>query len=104
MNLCDVLFVWHFRFLFVRLFLKLLSLPYSEGKAGGPEAADFSDILHLGTSAKLAQPGSAAAFVPKVTRGALLRESYQNLPSIRSCYLSHFAHLQPTLTRSQASY
>uniref|UniRef100_A0A8C3DJ23 RNA polymerase II associated protein 1 n=1 Tax=Corvus moneduloides TaxID=1196302 RepID=A0A8C3DJ23_CORMO len=75
-----------------------------EGKAGGPEAADFSDILHLGTSAKLAQPGSAAAFVPKVTRGALLRESYQNLPSIRSCYLSHFAHLQPALIRSQASY
>nr|XP_021389144.1 RNA polymerase II-associated protein 1 isoform X2 [Lonchura striata domestica] len=75
-----------------------------EGKAGGPEAADFSDILHLGTSAKLAQPGSAAAFLPKVTRGALLRESYQNLPSIRSCYLSHFVHLQPTLMRSQASY
>ncbi|NXE93107.1 RPAP1 protein, partial [Menura novaehollandiae] len=75
-----------------------------EGKAGGPEAADFSDILHLGTSAKLAQPGSAAAFLSKVTRGALLRESYQNLPSIRSCYLSHFVHLQPTLMRSQASY
>ncbi|NWR98535.1 RPAP1 protein, partial [Motacilla alba] len=75
-----------------------------EGKAGGPEAADFSDILHLGTSAKLAQPGSAAAFLPKITRGALLRESYQNLPSIRSCYLSHFVHLQPTLMRSQASY
>ncbi|NXM00645.1 RPAP1 protein, partial [Tyrannus savana] len=75
-----------------------------EGKAGGPEAADFSDILHLGTSAKLAQPGSATAVFSKVTRGALLRESYQNLPSIRSCYLSHFVHLQPTLTRSQASY
>ncbi|XP_037994029.1 RNA polymerase II-associated protein 1 isoform X1 [Motacilla alba alba] len=75
-----------------------------EGKAGGPEAADFSDILHLGTSAKLAQPGSAAAFLPKITRGALLRESYQNLPSIRSCYLSNFVHLQPTLMRSQASY
>ncbi|XP_023783936.1 LOW QUALITY PROTEIN: RNA polymerase II-associated protein 1 [Cyanistes caeruleus] len=75
-----------------------------EGKAGGPEAADFSDILHLGTSAKLAQPGSAAAFLPKVTRGALLRESYQNLPSIRSCYLSHFVLLQPTLTRSQVFY
>ncbi|NXM30805.1 RPAP1 protein, partial [Oxyruncus cristatus] len=75
-----------------------------EGKAGGPEAADFSDILHLGTSAKLAQPGSATAVFSKVTRGALLRESYQNLPSIRSCYLSHFVHLQPTLMRSQASY
>ncbi|KAF1654950.1 RNA polymerase II-associated protein 1, partial [Aptenodytes patagonicus] len=75
-----------------------------EGKAGGPEAADFSDILHLGTSAKLAQPDSAAAFFSKATRGALLRESYQNLPFIRSCYLSHFVHLQPTLMRSQASY
>ncbi|NXX46372.1 RPAP1 protein, partial [Tricholaema leucomelas] len=75
-----------------------------EGKAGGPEAADFSDILHLGTSAKVAQPGSAAAFCPKATRGALLRESYQSLPSIRSCYLSHIIHLQPTLARSQASY
>ncbi|NXY81166.1 RPAP1 protein, partial [Alcedo cyanopectus] len=75
-----------------------------EGKAGGPEAADFSDILHLGTSAKLAQPGSAVAFFSKATRGALLRESYQNLPSIRSCYLSHFAHLKPTLRHSEASY
>lgn len=81
-----------------------LSLSYSEGKAGGPEAADFSDILHLGTSAKLAQPGSAAAFFSKATRGALLKESYQNLPFIRSCYLSHFVHLQPTLKRSQAFY
>ncbi|NXK54387.1 RPAP1 protein, partial [Chauna torquata] len=75
-----------------------------EGKTGGPEAADFSDILHLGTNAKLAQPGSAAAASSKPTRGALLRESYQNLPVIRSCYLSHFVHLQPALVRSQASY
>ncbi|KGL77894.1 RNA polymerase II-associated protein 1, partial [Tinamus guttatus] len=77
---------------------------FPEGKAGGPEAADFSDILHLGTSAKLAQPDSAAAFFSKPTRGLLLRESYQNLRFIRSCYLSHFARLQPTLWRSQASY
>uniref|UniRef100_A0A8B9S622 RNA polymerase II associated protein 1 n=1 Tax=Apteryx owenii TaxID=8824 RepID=A0A8B9S622_APTOW len=77
---------------------------FPEGKAGGPEAADFSDILHLGTSAKLAQPGSAAACFSKPTRGVLLRESYQNLRFIRSCYLSHFVHLQPTLVRSRASY
>lgn len=81
-----------------------MSLFYSEGKAGGPEAADLSDILHLGTGAKLAQPGSVAVFFSKATRGALLRESYQNLPFIRSCYLSHFVHLQPTLMHSQASY
>ncbi|NXA36352.1 RPAP1 protein, partial [Eudromia elegans] len=77
---------------------------FPEGKAGGPEAADFSDILHLGTSAKLAQPDSAAAFFSKPTRGVLLRESYQNLRFIRSCYLSHFVHLQPSLVRSRASY
>ncbi|NWR75029.1 RPAP1 protein, partial [Centropus unirufus] len=75
-----------------------------EGKAGGPEAADFSDILHLGSSVKPAGPGSVAAVFSKATRGALLRESYENLPFIRSCYLSHFVHLQPTLMRSQASY
>lgn len=90
--------------LFVCFLNCCLCLFYSEGKAGGPEAADFSDILHLGTSAKLAQPGSVAIFFSKATRGALLRESYQNLPFIRSCYLSHFVHLQPTLMHSQASY
>lgn len=107
-NFCAVLFVWCIVVVFCLGFFCLLnwclSLSYSEGKAGGPEAADFSDILHLGTSAKLAQPGSAAAFFSKATRGALLRESYQNLPLIRSCYLSHFVHFQPTLTRSKASY
>ncbi|NWJ09131.1 RPAP1 protein, partial [Crypturellus undulatus] len=77
---------------------------FPEGKAGGPEAADFSDILHLGTRTKLAQPDSAAAFFSKPTRGVLLRESYQNLRFIRSCYLSHFTGLQPTLWRSRASY
>ncbi|OXB56545.1 hypothetical protein ASZ78_007255 [Callipepla squamata] len=75
-----------------------------EGKTGGPEAADFSDILHLSASAKLSQTGSVAASSSMPTRGALLRESYQNLPAIRSCYLSHFVHLQPALVHSQASY
>ncbi|XP_074853131.1 RNA polymerase II-associated protein 1 isoform X2 [Carettochelys insculpta] len=75
-----------------------------EGKAGGPEATDFSDILHLGPSAKLAQLGSAAAGFPKLRRGALLAESYQHLPLIRACYLSQFAHLEPALARSQVAY
>ncbi|NWY04679.1 RPAP1 protein, partial [Nothoprocta ornata] len=77
---------------------------FPEGKAGGPEAADFSDILHLGTSAKLAQPDSVGVFFSKPTRGILLRESYQSLCPIRSCYLSHFVRTQPALLRSQASY
>uniref|UniRef100_A0A452IR52 Uncharacterized protein n=1 Tax=Gopherus agassizii TaxID=38772 RepID=A0A452IR52_9SAUR len=63
-----------------------------EGKTGGPEAADFSDILHLGTS------------FPKPHRGVLLGEAYQHLPFIRACYLSQFVHLEPALTRSQVAY
>ncbi|XP_067414049.1 RNA polymerase II-associated protein 1 isoform X2 [Emydura macquarii macquarii] len=76
----------------------------AEGKTGGPEAADFSDILHLGTSRKLAQPGSVAAGFPKPSRGSLLGESYQDLPFIRACYLSQFVHLEPALARSQVTY
>uniref|UniRef100_A0A452IR58 Uncharacterized protein n=1 Tax=Gopherus agassizii TaxID=38772 RepID=A0A452IR58_9SAUR len=75
-----------------------------EGKTGGPEAADFSDILHLGTSTKLVQPGSVAAGFPKPHRGVLLGEAYQHLPFIRACYLSQFVHLEPALTRSQVAY
>lgn len=75
-----------------------------EGKTGGPEAADFSDILHLGPNMNLAQPGSVAADFPKPQRGALLRESYQHLRFIRACYLSQFVHLEPALARSQVTY
>ncbi|XP_077178929.1 RNA polymerase II-associated protein 1 [Paroedura picta] len=75
-----------------------------EGQAGGPEAADFSDILHLSSRAKLTQPGSAAALSPHRSRGALLKEAYQHLPSIRACYLSQLLYLEPALARSRAAY
>uniref|UniRef100_A0A8C8SVJ9 RNA polymerase II associated protein 1 n=1 Tax=Pelusios castaneus TaxID=367368 RepID=A0A8C8SVJ9_9SAUR len=75
-----------------------------EGRSGGPEAADFSDILHLSASTKLAQPGSVAASFSKPSRGSLLGESYQHLPFIRACYLSQFVHLEPALGRSQVTY
>uniref|UniRef100_A0A8D2KXI6 RNA polymerase II associated protein 1 n=1 Tax=Varanus komodoensis TaxID=61221 RepID=A0A8D2KXI6_VARKO len=63
-----------------------------EGKAGGPEAADFSDLLHL------------TAISPLPTRGALLEEAYQHLPLIQACYLSHFVYLEPALVRSRNIY
>ncbi|XP_054827938.1 RNA polymerase II-associated protein 1 isoform X2 [Eublepharis macularius] len=75
-----------------------------EGQAGGPEAADFSDILHLGTRAKLTQPGSVAAISPHPSRGVLLKEAYQHLPFIQACYLSHFVYLEPALARSRDAY
>nr|XP_056707727.1 RNA polymerase II-associated protein 1 [Euleptes europaea] len=75
-----------------------------EGQAGGPEAADFSDILHLGSRAKLRQPGSAASISPHPSRGDLLKEAYQRLPLIQTCYLSHFVYLEPALARSRDAY
>uniref|UniRef100_A0A8D0G6W3 RNA polymerase II associated protein 1 n=1 Tax=Sphenodon punctatus TaxID=8508 RepID=A0A8D0G6W3_SPHPU len=75
-----------------------------EGKAGGPEAADFSDILHLDPNTKPAQPGSVTTASSNPSRGALLEEAYQNLSLIRTCYLSHFVHLEPALVRSRDAY
>ncbi|XP_060117365.1 RNA polymerase II-associated protein 1 [Heteronotia binoei] len=75
-----------------------------EGQAGGPEAADFSDILHLSSRIKLTQPGSAASISPHPSRGALLKEAYQHLRFIQACYFSHFVFLEPALARSRDAY
>ncbi|XP_048342038.1 RNA polymerase II-associated protein 1 [Sphaerodactylus townsendi] len=75
-----------------------------EGQAGGPEAADFSDILHLGSRTKLTQPGSVASISPHPSRGDLLKEAYQHLPFIQGCYLSHFVYLERALARSRDAY
>ncbi|XP_069494891.1 RNA polymerase II-associated protein 1 isoform X2 [Ambystoma mexicanum] len=77
---------------------------FPEGKMGGPEAADFSDILHINQGAKLAQPGSGTILSTNPSRGILLKEAYQQLSSIRACYLTHFAHLELALGRSQVAY
>ncbi|XP_037690191.1 LOW QUALITY PROTEIN: RNA polymerase II-associated protein 1 [Choloepus didactylus] len=62
-----------------------------ERASGGPEAADFSDRLCLGSSG---DPGCG--------RGALLAQACQDLPSIRSCYLTHCSPIQARLLASQA--
>ncbi|XP_007480203.3 RNA polymerase II-associated protein 1 [Monodelphis domestica] len=67
------------------------SLP--EGTSGGPEAADFSDKLNLGSSRR-----------PGTERGALLAEACRDLPSIRGCYLAHCTLPRPALLHSQALY
>ncbi|XP_074091242.1 RNA polymerase II-associated protein 1 isoform X2 [Macrotis lagotis] len=64
-----------------------------EGASGGPEAADFSDKLNLGSSRR---PGSG--------RGTLLAEACRDLPSIRGCYLLHCTLPRPALLHSQALY
>nr|XP_033807986.1 RNA polymerase II-associated protein 1 isoform X2 [Geotrypetes seraphini]XP_033807987.1 RNA polymerase II-associated protein 1 isoform X2 [Geotrypetes seraphini] len=75
-----------------------------EGKSGGPEAADFSDILHIRADGKPMQPGSVVPSSSNPSRGTLLEEAYQQLPSIRACYLLHLAHLEMALARSKAVY
>lgn len=64
-----------------------------ERASGGPEAADFSDRLSLG-SGKDSGCG----------RGILLAQACQDLPSIRSCYLTHCSLAQASLLASQALY
>ncbi|XP_066197701.1 RNA polymerase II-associated protein 1 [Saccopteryx leptura] len=64
-----------------------------ERASGGPEAADFSDRLSLGSSR---DPGCG--------RGALLAQACQDLPSIRSCYLTHCSLARDSLLASQALY
>nr|XP_020864986.1 RNA polymerase II-associated protein 1 isoform X2 [Phascolarctos cinereus] len=64
-----------------------------ERASGGPEAADFSDKLNLGS---IRRPGSG--------RGALLAEACRDLPGIRGCYLAHCMLPCPALLHSQALY
>lgn len=66
---------------------------YRERASGGPEAADFSDRLSLGSSRD-----------SECGRGALLAQACQDLPSIRSCYLTHCSLAQTSLLASQALY
>ncbi|XP_040348275.1 RNA polymerase II-associated protein 1 isoform X1 [Herpailurus yagouaroundi] len=64
-----------------------------ERASGGPEAADFSDRLSLGSGRDSA-----------CGRGALLVQACQDLPSIRSCYLTHCPLARASLLASQALY
>ncbi|XP_031309138.1 RNA polymerase II-associated protein 1 [Camelus dromedarius] len=62
-----------------------------ERASGGLEAADFSDRLSLGSGKDLG-----------CGRGALLAQACQDLPSIRSCYLTHCSLARASLLASQA--
>ncbi|XP_006831958.1 PREDICTED: RNA polymerase II-associated protein 1 [Chrysochloris asiatica] len=64
-----------------------------ERTSGGPEAADFSDQLCLENH------GDAGC-----GRGSLLAQACQDLPSIRSCYLTHCSLARASLLASQALY
>ncbi|XP_055015783.1 RNA polymerase II-associated protein 1 isoform X2 [Boleophthalmus pectinirostris] len=63
-----------------------------EGHSGGPEAVDLGEL-------RLQQecPSSNQAL------GSLLREACVQLPSIRACFLTHLAHLEPAVVVSRNS-
>ncbi|XP_070613438.1 RNA polymerase II-associated protein 1 [Erythrolamprus reginae] len=75
-----------------------------EGKVGGPEAADFSDLLHLDSKPKPLQLSLTAPISSLPSSGALLEEAYRQLPLIRSCFLFHLTYLEPALIHSRNVY
>ncbi|XP_056401558.1 RNA polymerase II-associated protein 1 [Hyla sarda] len=75
-----------------------------EGSSGGPQAADLSDRLHITSDSKQVPPSSAAATCVTPSRGTLLEEAFKDLPSIRTCYLTHFAHMGQALNHSRVIY
>ncbi|XP_032085224.1 RNA polymerase II-associated protein 1 isoform X3 [Thamnophis elegans] len=75
-----------------------------EGKMGGPEAADFSDLLHLNSKPKPLQLSLTAPISSLPSYGALLEDAYRQLPLIQSCFLFHFIYLEPALIHSRNVY
>ncbi|XP_062863836.1 RNA polymerase II-associated protein 1 isoform X2 [Trichomycterus rosablanca] len=65
---------------------------FPEASSGGPEAAALADLQLQEASTSL--PGA----------GALLRDSLAQLPSIRACYLTQFANLEPSVLSSRERY
>ncbi|XP_020569360.1 RNA polymerase II-associated protein 1 isoform X1 [Oryzias latipes] len=66
----------------------------SEGHSGGPEAVELGE-LKLHDDVRLHPSPSLQ------TVGALLREACVQLPSIRGCFLTHLAYLEPSVIASR---
>uniref|UniRef100_UPI0037E7ED4C RNA polymerase II-associated protein 1 n=1 Tax=Semicossyphus pulcher TaxID=241346 RepID=UPI0037E7ED4C len=66
----------------------------SEGHSGGPEAVELGEL-------KLQEETHHHTSPSLQTVGALLREACVQLPSIRGCFLTHLAHLEPAVLTSR---
>lgn len=66
----------------------------SEGHSGGPEALELGELKLQGETKHQTSPSLH-------TVGALLREACVQLPSIRGCFLTHLAHLEPLVLSSR---
>lgn len=67
--------------------------PHREGHSGGPEAVELGE-LKLQEQTEHTSPSLQ-------TVGALLRDACVQLPSIRGCFLTHLAHLEPSVLTSR---
>lgn len=69
--------------------IKCNSVFCSEAGSGGPEAATLAELRLQEMSSHSPSPGP------------LLRDSFAQLPSIRACYLTHLAYLEPAVVTSR---
>ncbi|XP_061599739.1 RNA polymerase II-associated protein 1 [Cololabis saira] len=69
----------------------------SEGHSGGPEAVELGEL-------KLQEDAQHHTSPSLQTVGALLREACVQLPSIRGCFLTHLAHLEPSVLTSRDTF
>lgn len=68
-----------------------------EGHSGGPEAVELEEL-------KLQEDPHPHTAPSLQTVGALLREAYTQLPSIRGCFLTHLAHLEQSVFTSRDAF
>ncbi|XP_074548093.1 RNA polymerase II-associated protein 1 isoform X2 [Halichoeres trimaculatus] len=66
----------------------------SEGHSGGPEAVELGEL-------RLREETHHRSSPSLQTVGSLLREACVQLPSIRGCFLTHLAHLEPAVLTSR---
>ncbi|XP_041668560.1 RNA polymerase II-associated protein 1 [Cheilinus undulatus] len=66
----------------------------SEGHSGGPEAVELGEL-------RLQEETQHYSSPTLQTVGSLLREACVQLPSIRGCFLTHLAHLEPSMLASR---
>ncbi|KAM4625484.1 RNA polymerase II-associated protein 1 [Polymixia lowei] len=69
----------------------------TEGHSGGPETIELAEL-------QLREETQHPTSPSPQTVGALLREACVQLPSVRGCFLSHLAHLEPAVLDSRDTH
>ncbi|XP_070532980.1 RNA polymerase II-associated protein 1-like [Ptychodera flava] len=78
-----------------------------EGRIGDPEAVELAELLKVSeTSTETTASGFETSNIrsKEPNRGVLLRDAYNNLPSIRACYMTHFGDMVNTVAKSRSKF